>query len=351
MRTQTRPFHFALLIFAFAINLNAESAVERSNIILILTDDLDARMIEYMPNPKALLVDQGISFDNFFVDVPNCCPSRSSTLRGQFAHNTGVTTNKAPNGGFSKFKDSGLEKSTVATWLQKAGYRTVLIGKYLNEYPAGNRGYVPPGWNEWYALEDGLYFDYHLNENGRIVRYGHAPQDYETDVFSRKTTDFIQRNGGENPFFIYLAPHAPHSTQPNVPSIPAPRHQNLLNQVVAPRVLSFNEEDVSDKPIRIRRLTLMTQEEIAIVDEWYRQRVRSVLAVDEMIAAIIDKLKEKKLLDNTYIFFTSDNGFQLGNIGSVWAKIRLMMSPQSATHCFWSANMRRANDPAVCSKY
>ena len=84
MRTQIRPFHFALLILAFAINLNAESPVERSNIILILTDDLDARMIEYMPNLKALLVDQGISFDNFFVDVPNCCPSRSSTLRGQF---------------------------------------------------------------------------------------------------------------------------------------------------------------------------------------------------------------------------------------------------------------------------
>jgi N-acetylglucosamine-6-sulfatase len=313
MRRQKYPFHFVLLVLTFVINLNAEPAVGRLNIILILTDDLDARMIEYMPNLKALLVDQGTSFDNFFVNVPNCCPSRSSTLRGQFAHNTGITSNTAPNGGFQKFKNTGLEKSTVATWLQKAGYRTVLIGKYLNQYPAGNPNYVPPGWDEWYGgIQGNLYFDYHLNENGKIVKYGHQTDDYETDVFARKATDFINRNGGSSPFFLYLAPRAPHSAEPNKPSIPAPRHQNLLNSLVAPRVISFNEADVSDKPAKIRQLTLMTPNEIATVDEWYRQRVRSMLAVDEMIASVMDTLKEKNLLNNTYVFFSSDNGFQLG---------------------------------------
>src|SRR5258705_9355864 len=139
MRAQLFPFRFVLLILAFAINLNAEPAVERPNIILILTDDLDARMIEYMPNLKALLIDQGTSFDNFFVNVPNCCPSRSSIFRGQFAHNTGITSNTAPNGGFQKFKNTGLEKYTIATWLQNGGYLTAFIGQYLTQYPSRRR--------------------------------------------------------------------------------------------------------------------------------------------------------------------------------------------------------------------
>jgi N-acetylglucosamine-6-sulfatase len=106
------------------------------NIIFILTDDLNADLIEFMPNLKQQLVAQGTTLKNFFVNVSLCCPSRANILRGQYAHNTQILTNLMPTGGFEKFYALGHESSTVATWLQAAGYRTCYLGKYLNGYPA-----------------------------------------------------------------------------------------------------------------------------------------------------------------------------------------------------------------------
>ena len=291
-------------------HLNEEA--DRPNIILILTDDMDSALVSFMPNLKRLMIDPGTTFTNYFVNVPNCCPSRASLLRGQHAHNTGILGNTPPNGGFVKFRDKGLEKSTIATWLQDSGYYTVFLGKYLNGYPGGDNSYVPPGWNEWYGILRGLYFGIQLNENGSVVNYGNQAADYETDVLSRKVMDFIQRVPATTPFFVYLAPHAPHSSTDRSPSIPAPRHQNLFNNLSLPRVPSFNEADVSDKPREIRNLALMSAAEINTAESWYRARARSMVAVDEMIADIIETLTEKDLLRKTYIFFASDNGFHLG---------------------------------------
>src|ERR687894_577099 len=126
---------------------SAETA-ERPNVILILTDDLDAASISHMPNLRSLLIERGTTFENAFVTDSLCCPSRATILRGQYAHNHEILSNESPHGGFEKFRALGHEDSTVATWLQSGDYRTVLFGKYMNGY---DTTYVPPGWDEWYA--------------------------------------------------------------------------------------------------------------------------------------------------------------------------------------------------------
>jgi len=292
---------------------NRQTPPLRPNIIFILTDDLDAGSAAFMPRLKALLIDQGVSFSNFFVSFSLCCPSRATILRGQYAHNTQILGNRPPDGGFEKFYSLGEENSTIATWLQAAGYRTMYVGKYLNGYPGDAAlTYVPPGWDEWYSAVKGnpySEYNYTLNENGKLVSYGNTPEDYGTDVYARKAVDFIQRTAKEGkPFFIHLSVYAPHG-----PATPAPRHENLFPNAQAPRTPNFNEEDVSDKPAYIRNRPPLTSREIVQIDEQYRERLQSLQAVDDAIASLIDTLNATGQLDKTYIFFTSDNGFHLGN--------------------------------------
>ncbi len=291
---------------------SARAATRPPNILYILTDDLDLASIAYMPKLKALVADQGASFSNYYVSVSLCCPSRSSTLRGQYSHNTGVLTNGGSNGGFEVAYLRGIEKSTVATWLQGAGYKTALFGKYLNGYPSDvGDTYVPPGWNEWDSAVGGnsySEFDYTLNENGKLVKYGNTPADYGTDVYAKKAADFIQKSAGANqPFFIYMAVYAPHQ-----PATPAPRHADLFADVKAPRNPNYDEADVSDKPEYIQRRPLLTAAQQKNIDELYRRRLQSLQAVDEAIENLYNTLKTSGQLENTYIVFTSDNGFHLG---------------------------------------
>jgi N-acetylglucosamine-6-sulfatase len=297
----------------------AQTPVKRPNLILILTDDLDARALSMLPRLRALFADKGTTFTNAFVTTSTCCPSRASILRGQYAHNHQVETNELPNGGFQRFYELGLESSTVATWLQAAGYKTMLVGKYLNDYPGKLPGtYVPPGWDEWYGkLASPVYFNFKLNQNGRVVSYGSKPEDYLTDVQARIVLDFVQRAvASDQPFFMYLAPTAPHNEVLNSNSIPpvaAPRHENEFPGVMAPRVPSFNEDAVGDKPIWLRdAFPLLDADGIGIVDEYYRKRLQSMLAVEELIDNLITALEKAGAMENTYIFFTSDNGFHLG---------------------------------------
>src|SRR5689334_7595690 len=175
----------ALAAAALAPSLAAPSrAAPRPNIVFILTDDLDSQSVAFMPVVQSRLIDQGTTFSRFFLSMPLCAPSRASILRGQYPHNHGVLNNTGINGGFPAFYHFGDEQSTVATWLHDAGYRTGLIGKYLNRYPKeAPRTYVPPGWDSWYGLMEGganYYLDFSLNENGTAVTYGGKPEDYLT---------------------------------------------------------------------------------------------------------------------------------------------------------------------------
>jgi arylsulfatase A-like enzyme len=285
------------------------------NIVFILTDDQALTDLAFMPNVKALLVDQGMNFANHYVTLSLCCPSRVTGLRGQFAHNTEIFDNSAPDGGFAAVYSLGLENSTAATWLSAAGYRTAMLGKYLNGYPetAPSKTYIPPGWTEWVSPNDGnpyKAYNYTLNVNGTSVPYGATESDYLTDVLSTKAVDFINRSIDQHPdqpFFLYLASYAPHG-----PATPAPRHANLFPGAQVPRTASFNEADVSDKPPWVQAQPFLTATQIADMDALYRKRLQSLQAVDEMVKAVVDTLQAKGQLANTYIFFASDNGFHQG---------------------------------------
>jgi N-acetylglucosamine-6-sulfatase len=286
----------------------------RPNIVLVLTDDLDTdpATLATLRQVQTRMAERGTGFANAFVPISLCCPSRASLLRGQYPHNHGIFSNFPPDGGFALFRKLGRESATVATALQRAGYRTVLLGKYLNGYPErGEATYVPPGWDEWYVpTSNAAYggFHYKLNENGGLVSYGGDPDDYATDVLAGKASDFIERAAADGrPFFVVLSTFAPHR-----PAVPAPRHQFLFPEARAPRTPSFNEADVGDKPAQYRRIPPLGPGDIEYLDRLYRQRLQSLQAVDQAVAGLVKTLRATGQLGNTYIFFTSDNGHHLG---------------------------------------
>jgi N-acetylglucosamine-6-sulfatase len=281
----------------------------KPNFVFILADDMRIDDLKYMPKTLESLQTPGMQFQNAFVSLPTCCPSRATIMRGQYAHNTGVWGNgyngKA-DGGWQGYVNHGNEQDNVATRLHNAGYRTGLFGKYLNLYSGTT---VPPGWDDWFAkLTEEEVFNYYVNDNGTRKFFGNSESDYVTDVLSRETQSFIDDSVATGvPFFAYVAPDPPHE-----PAIPAPRHEHAFDGVKAPRLPSFNESDVSDKPSPIRSLPLMSQAQVAEIDAHHERRAESLQAVDDLVEAVVNKLQSKGVLDNTYVVFTSDNGWHQG---------------------------------------
>lgn len=275
----------------------------RPNIVFILTDDMTVRDLRYMPQTRRLLGGEGTRFRQAFVTYSICCPSRSTILRGQYAHNHRIFGNWEPFGGAEKFQRLGLDESTVATWLKSAGYETFLAGKYMNAYEGTH---VPPGWDEWYVRSGPFGNEY--NENGRLVR----EEEYiDADLIGYWAMRYIQKPH-EKPFFMYLSTHAPH-----LPHEVAPRHAKAYPNARAARPPSFNERDLSDKPawIRQRGGEMFTASKIESLDAEHREKARALLAVDEMVADVYAALKNAGELENTYLFFTSDNGYKEGQHG------------------------------------
>jgi arylsulfatase A-like enzyme len=245
-----------------------------------------------------------MTFRRAYVAQALCCPSRASILLGQYLHNHGVTSNAYPSGGFERFRELGHEASTIAVWLQQAGYRTILVGKYLNEYPAGLPLHVPPGWSEWRANEQHAYLAWITHEGPAArIASGFRP-DSETAwavaAIRRAETD-------PRPFFLYIGAIVPHEPMPV-----ARRHQGRFAAYEPPLPPSFGELDRSDKPFAVRRLPLWadTVQARALI----RQRLEALLAVDDMVAALWSALPES-VQRNTYLFLTSDNGYHIGEHG------------------------------------
>jgi arylsulfatase A-like enzyme len=284
---------------------------DRPNIVMIMADDLDAATdLNLFPNLRKL-IGQSTTFGNFIVTDSWCCPSRASILLSEYVHSHGVKTNSAPDGGFTKFAANGETASTIGTWLHDAGYDTAMIGKYLNNYPGkADPTYVPPGWTDWQAGTGGAMYDqfgYRLVNNGVSEHYGHQPKDYLDDVLSTKATQFIAGRPKDKPFFLYLTPLAPH-----LPATAAPRYANAFPAAKVPRTAAFDQASVAGEPRFISRHRKLTPKKIRDLDLTYRQRLRSLLAVDDMVGAVMRSLRETGRLKNTYLMFTSDNGFHLG---------------------------------------
>jgi N-acetylglucosamine-6-sulfatase len=272
------------------------------NFVFVMTDDLDERSMGQLSGIRNIMGSGGTTFENAYVTYSLCCPSRATFLRGQYPHNHHIVGNSLPQGGAGKFRELGLDKSTIATWLNGADYQTKYIGKYMNSY-GGLR--VPPGWDEWFVLM-GDPTDGRINQDGReIALSGHS-----TDVFANNASAFIRRSAANpQPFFITVGTVAPHSPPPV-----ADRYKSFFTNTALPRPPNFDEADVSDKPKYIQSYPYpLSTTKISAMQNQYRNRLRSMLSVEDLLRQIVTTLQDTDELTNTYIFFTSDNGFHMGN--------------------------------------
>lgn len=285
---------------------NVVPPVDEPSILLIMTDDQRLDDVWVMTNAKNEIADKGLEFTNGLVVNAWCCPSRISTLTGRYSHTTGVYKNFPPYGGYDSFS-AGEDGDTLAAWLDDAGYRTGLFGKYLNGY-AGT--YVPPGWDHWVSFvenernEGGAYFNYTLSTNGSLVSYGSDPEDYSTDVLSDHVVNFIATTPPDEAFFAFYTPFAPHGAP-----VPAPRHLGALSDVTFDHPPSYAEADVSDKPQYIQDMPPFNS---VGVDRNRVRQMETLLALDEGIAEILDTLESAGRLENTLIIFMSDQGILRG---------------------------------------
>jgi N-acetylglucosamine-6-sulfatase len=342
-------FLAGLLSVAVALAPGASEAKKRKraqqarpNIVVVMDDDQNVEMQRFLTKTNAAIGAHGVTFDNSFVNYSLCCPSRSTLLTGQYAHNHGVRGNQLPSGGYSKIAPS--LGNSLPVWLQRAGYYTGHIGKFLNGYGTTSPDTeVPPGWNEWYGSLDnpdgftgGTYtaYGYTLNENGQIVHYGSTPDSvdppiYQTDVYSQKAADFIRRRApSRKPFYLSVAPRDPHSEAGSCNCAgdnprAAPRYEGTLAGLTAPRNPDFNEADVSDKPSNIRNLAPLTPAQVSAVDARYRARAETLLGVDDLVQNVVSTLQQQGELKNTVLIFTSDNGFFHGEHRVPQGKVRL----------------------------
>ena len=286
----------------------AQTSPAKPNFVFILADDMRYDDLSYMPKTRHLIGSQGMTFSNAYVPTALCCPSRASILTGMYTHNHKVWFNEnGSEGGWQGFKAHGHEQDNLATRMSgEGGYRTGLFGKYLNEYDGSS---VPPGWDDWFVrYSGGFYCCWDANDNGTKRSYGTADSDYSTDVISREAQSFIDTSVAERePFFAYVAPLAPHD-----PSKPADRHLHTYDGEMAPRPPSFNEDDVSDKPPWISSQPKLSTDQITQIDTRQENRAETLQALDDLVEAVVTKLDSAGVLNNTYIIFTSDNGFELG---------------------------------------
>jgi N-acetylglucosamine-6-sulfatase len=312
-RSRTRRYGRLLVVAACLVVLATTSLAFRTSpppaastppsIILILTDDQRYDGLDHMAAVKRQLVAKGVSFEDAFVSDSYCCPSRATILTGTYSHTNGIYGDSPrTDGGFRYFKDS----TTIATVLQAHGYRTALMGKYMNGYSQVHARYVPPGWDRWFAFTSEPYFGFTVSDQGTNVRYG--PDDYQTDVLSAQAVQFIDSTPPGQPLFLYWAPHAPHA-----PATPAPRYANALRNLPPSRPPNYNEEDVSDKPAYVRALPLMSKHTQAQIDDLRRQMYRTLLSIDDATQEMLSALASTGRLHNTMVVFMSDNGLLIGN--------------------------------------
>ena len=296
---------FTILTIVAGLVWAGMAQAQHPNIVVIMLDDMAQHMLNRMPLTRNVLGSPGIAFNQAIDEFALCCPSRVTFLLGKYAHNHHVELNSAPSGGFQKFRP--LQGQTIAVRLQGVGYRTAMIGKYVNQYPAPNdQLHVPPGWDNWVALLRNVS---EVTTNSQINRNGVRGRlsGYQTDALAAEARNFITETVADNEsFFVWLSFSAPH-----MPANPASRHANLFASERAPRTPAFNEQNISDKPDFLQFPSL-TSAQIAEADDAYRRQIRSLQAVDEAVSSVVDHLQSEGELTNTYVFFLSDNGFHNG---------------------------------------
>jgi arylsulfatase A-like enzyme len=327
---------------------------EPPNVVMVLTDDMRADDLRYLPHVGNLLVDRGMTFRQMQSPHPLCCPARAEILTGQYAQNNGVHHNSGPYGGWQAFDPS----STIATWAQDAGYRTALHGKHLNHFEEGAP--ADPGWTNFDILmepaTDYANFDFFGGTSYR--------DDYVTTRLDQRTVSDLERWAGRTPYMVMANHVAPHVWMPRSargdgdgdrggrPPKVARVHKRALAalQPRSFRAPSFNEADMSDKEMIVRKRRPLSRRAMTTLN---LARIRSLLSVDDAVKHLVSTLRRTGELDSTYIVFTSDNGYALGEhrytgkdrlsdeILDVPLVIRGPGVPAGTTWSPWSTSRRR----------
>ncbi len=331
----------------------------RPSFVVIQTDDqtLDELYASYtplggtpvyaMPHTLSLIANRGITFTRYYVSYPLCCPSRVSLLTGRYAHNHNDRGNVPPNGGYTGFAARGAFSHNLAVWLQSSGYRTIHVGKFLNGYgdaPYDDGTTVPPGWSAWHTVlnadTDHLFYGYKMNDNGVIDgpfgdpgswdtrEYGarddpgcpDAPANglpcyYETDHLTQDAANELLATPPTTPFYLQLDYTAPHGDfrHPAGPE-PSTRYYDSFLGVPYPhsRAQGFDEGSTNDKPRFVRDAPYLSPTDVHAYNVYYEKALESLRSVDDGVKRIVDTLGGLHRLRNTYIIFTSDNGFFFG---------------------------------------
>ncbi|KAJ0109320.1 arylsulfatase [Diaporthe amygdali] len=321
--------------FGLHVAADTPSQASRPNIVLLLSDDQDRRLgsTDFQGVLQRELVTKGTEFINHHVTVAQCCPSRTSLFRGQAAHNTNVTHVQAPGGNYDKFVLSGENNDYLPFWLKSAGYRAEYLGKFFNGYTVLNYNTTPKGWDHADCLVDPYTYAYNtvvMSQNGeRPVLYSGY---HQSDVIRAKALarlDYLTSNSTSDqhqPFFLEIAPTAPHVAQQGDAGIanpvPLSRHLNDFPNATAPRVPNFNPPDPTQslRSNWVGSLPALNETQIAYADEQFRARIRSLQGVDEILEDVIALLDSRGQLDNTFIIFTSGNGYHIGTHRAVAGK-------------------------------
>lgn len=358
----------AVVLLGFARSADARPVKAdkdgRPNILVVMTDDMATTDIKFMPNVRKLLAKQGTTFNDAVDSFPLCCPSRATFITGQYAHNHGVEGNFFPYGWYG-LADRG---NILPRWLQKSGYRTAAIGKWLNGYGAvDGRGEVPKGFDIWRGLLDVSAYDYYnfvMNRDDKLKYWGDKdfaqklvefanievtpnptgivgilaklrevfgnppytywgaknPKDYSPDVTGQVTENIIRRERKEKaPFFVWWSPAAPHREDVSTTLLglegpdprPAPRFEPAVDQLVLPEPPSFNVVNAGQTNLQ-QYAPSLTDADIEQLTLDYQGRAGALMAVDEHVGDLVGTLRKTHQLKNTMIVFLSDNGWMQG---------------------------------------
>jgi arylsulfatase A-like enzyme len=308
--------------------------VKHPNLLMVTVDDASWNTMKYLPHLRHLVADEGVTLRNGLAPTPICVPARASLLSGQYAHNHGAVTINGEGGGVQAFD----EHRTLPVWLQHAGYRTMFVGKYLNGYGEQDAPtHVPPGWSSWHGTVDPSTYNFvkpTVNSNGTL----HTYHRYSSSVISDISNRLLARPSARHqPWYMWVNYVAPHIGGPTSPDDPAAKYPNDPHPVSTTTPskrdagtfssLDLNkkpdmfEKDTSDKVVvraTHRNWPAYRRDELKIA---FDQRVESLQAVDRALARTIHTLRQTHQLRRTYVVFTSDNGYVLGEhnlTGKLW---------------------------------
>lgn len=259
----------------------------RPNVLIVMTDDQRARgTLSVMPSVKRLFGSGGTTFVRAAATTPLCCPSRASFMTGRYAHNHGVRVNSEGN-------VLNLDHATtVQAYLQEAGYRTGIFGRFLNRWKLDRS---PPHFDR-YAIFHSGYYDAKFNVQGRV----RIVRRYSTDFLADRAAEFVAEGERDDarPWLLFVTVWAPHSRA--IPE-PAYRSSSVPPYDLTPAML---EADRGDKPTYVRN----DPSDPAWVKQHRAKELRTLMSVDDLVSRLFSALRSTDEAQETLAFFVSDNG-------------------------------------------